>query len=53
MFHDVEKMVVAEQPQEVELDEVILSDKMTVKELQMACKVEARRSCWKGWWLSR
>ena len=38
MFHDVEKMVVAEQPQEVELDEVILSDKMTVKELQMACK---------------
>ena len=38
MFHDVEKMVVAERPQEVELDEVTFSDKMTVKELQVACK---------------
>eukprot|EP00913_Durusdinium_trenchii_P008006 g7509.t1 len=38
MFHAVEKMVVAERPQEVELDEVAFSDKMTAKELQMARK---------------
>ena len=38
MFHDVEKMVVAEKKDEVELDEVTYSEKMTVKELQMARK---------------
>ena len=38
MFHDVEKMVVAEKQSEMELDETIYSDKMTVKELQHACK---------------
>ena len=38
MYHDVEKMVVAERPHEVELDEVTFSEKMSVKELQMACK---------------
>ena len=38
MFHDVEKMVVAERPHEVELDEITFSEKMSVKELQMACK---------------
>ena len=60
MFHAVEKMVVAERPQEVELDEVAFSDKMTVKELQMARKerqlaysAEVRRSCWRDWWPSR
>ena len=35
---DIEKMVVAERPNEVELDEVVYTDKMTVKELQLACK---------------
>ena len=38
MFHDVEKMVVAEKKDEVELDEVTYSEKTLVKELQMACK---------------
>ena len=38
MFHDVEKMVVAERQSEVELDETTYSEKMTVKELQLACK---------------
>ena len=38
MFHDVEKMVVAERQSEVELDEAPYSEKMTVKELQLACK---------------
>ena len=38
MFHDVEKMVVAERQSEVELDETTHSEKMTVKELQLACK---------------
>ena len=50
MFHDVEKMVVAEKKDEVELDEVTYSEKTTVKELQLACKErqlaqEARRNC--------
>ena len=31
---DIEKMVVAERPNEVELDEVVYTDKMTVKELR-------------------
>ena len=35
---DIEKMVVADRPNEVELDEVIYTDKMPVKELQVACK---------------
>ena len=38
MYHEVEEMVVAERPREVELDEVTFSEKMSVKELQMACK---------------
>ena len=38
MHHDIEKMVVAERQHEVELDEVTFSEKMTVKELQLACK---------------
>ena len=35
---DIEKLVVADRPNEVELDEVIYTDKMPVKELQLACK---------------
>ena len=35
---DIEKMVVADRPNEVEMDEVIYTDKMPVKELQLACK---------------
>ena len=35
---DIEKMVVASRPNEVELDEVVYTDKMSAKELQMACK---------------
>ena len=38
MHHDIEKAVVAERQHEVELDEVTFSERMTVKELQMACK---------------
>ena len=38
MHHDIEKTVVAEKQHEVEMDEVVYSEKMTVKELQMACK---------------
>ncbi|CAK9062748.1 unnamed protein product, partial [Durusdinium trenchii] len=35
---DIEKMVVAEKRDEVELDETLYTEKMTVKELQLACK---------------
>ena len=35
---DIEKMVVADMPDEIELDEVTYTEKMSVKELQMACK---------------
>ena len=38
MQHDIEKAVAAERQHEVELDEVTFSERMTVKELQMACK---------------
>ena len=34
MHHDIEKAVVAERQQEVELDEVTFSERMTVKGLQ-------------------
>ena len=46
MYHDVEKMVVAERPNEVELDQVLFSEKMKVKELQVACK--ERQLPWTG-----
>ena len=36
--HDIEKMVVAQRPNEVELDETIYTEKMSVKDLQIACK---------------
>ena len=35
---DIEKMVVADRPDEIELDEVMYTEKMSAKELQMACK---------------
>ena len=35
---DIEKMVVADRLNEIELDEVVYTDKMSVKELQLACK---------------
>ena len=35
---EIEKTVVADRPNEIELDEVIYAEKMCVKELQMACK---------------
>ena len=35
---DIEKMAVADRPNEIELDEVTYTEKMSVKELQMACK---------------
>ena len=35
---DIEKMVVAEKRDEVELDETLHTEKMTVKEFQLACK---------------
>ena len=35
---EIEKMVVAEKRDEVELDETLYTEKMTVKELQLACK---------------
>ena len=38
MVHDVEKDVIVSKPNEIELDEVIYSDKTSVKDLQMACK---------------
>ena len=37
-FHDIEKMVVTQRPNEVELDETIYTEKMSVKDLQIACK---------------
>ena len=46
MYHDVEKMVVAEKAHEVELGQVLFSEKMTVKELQIACK--ERQLPWTG-----
>ena len=45
---DIEKMVVAERQDEVELDETLYTEKMTVKELQLACKerqLEANEGC--------
>ena len=38
MMHDAEKDVIVNKPNEIELDEVIYSDKTTVKDLQLACK---------------
>lgn len=35
---DVEKMMAAKKPDEIELGEVIYTDKMSVKDLQLACK---------------
>ena len=35
---EIEKMVVADRPDEIELDEVTYTEKMSVKEPQMACK---------------
>ena len=46
MYHDVEKMVVADRPNEVELDQVLFSEKMKVKELQVACR--ERQLPWTG-----
>ena len=35
---DIEKLVIAKHPHEVELDETMFSEKTSVKDLQMACK---------------
>ena len=46
MHRDIEKMVVAEKRDEVELDETLYTEKMTVKELPAGMQREAATVQW-------
>ena len=51
---DIEKMVVADRPNEIELDEVIYTEKMSVKERNVSYPTqEAKGDCSTGCWPSR